>query len=154
MEGPHQDADKPKDARFYLSQVTLPEAWEQFKHAFAHTGCLVVFFIACWAITEFASSFIPWEISHTVSSIPNWIWYVALGIALWAMMGGDKITVPKFSVRSLIFISAYVGGIIFVMKYLPKWIGIPIFILLFLFVAFYEKLVEYGRTKYEIENDL
>lgn len=154
MRGRQEGADKPKDTRFYLSQVTLPEAWEQFKHAFGQTGCLVVFFIIYWFIAEFASSLIPWEISNTVSSIPNWVWYVALGIALWAMMGGDKITIPKFSVRSLIFISAYVGGIIILGKYLPNWIGVPIFILICLLVTFYEKLVEYGRTKYEIENDL
>lgn len=142
--------DAPKSAGFYLSQVTLPEAWTQLKTTFSTIASVVVVFAVIWVLSELGSGFIPQEISNTTSSIPSWVWYAVMGVALWAMMGGDKITftVPKFSIKRLLLVSICAGGF-FLLDFIPKWIGIPIFIVIWFITSFIYTLVEFGRRKYE-----
>jgi len=143
------EADTPKSASFYLSQVNLREAWNLLKGDFAQLGCLVFMVAVGWLLVEFFPKIIPEEVSRGIPNIPDWVWSFLVVIFLWSQWGGRKISIPSFSKKRLLLVSIWVGGVNLILKYLPRSIGIPLLVFALFLVAYVLDLVAFGKRKYE-----
>jgi hypothetical protein len=141
---------------YYISKVTLKEAWEEFKgYIFLSFGLLFLIGIF-WVINYFTEDTILSKsnsaINDFLKSIPIWIYLsLLIGCILWFSSGRTfKIPMIDFKLWVIIMIVVSLSFAVFV--YLPWWLAIPIYWFVGLPIYFLEKLAEIGKNKIENNN--
>jgi hypothetical protein len=136
-----------QSAWYYISKVTLSEAWSELKE---NLGTLLIWIVIFYVIGYF-TGFEPSGSSASSKKgdfVPSWITIPGVISALLWLSRGATIRIPNPNFKEWLIVSLILFGAFAALSFLSFWIWVPILFLSALAWQLYDRFVQIGREKF------
>ena len=149
---------KEQSAWYYVSRVTISEAWRELKANLLVSLFLALFIPLLWAIPYALVTLLGIKASSSESrldqfirSIPWWIIAPTLMSAIFWFMRGQKIQFPRLDFKLWLIIAIVQFAVFAGFAFLPWWIAVPAYYVISSPLLFLDRLIDIGRDKAQKE---
>lgn len=151
---------KEQSAWYYVSRVTLSEAWREIKATLLASILLGLFIGLVWLIPYAIikllgvnAAYSDTRLNQFIKSIPWWIIAPTVMSAIFWFMRGQKIQFPRLDFKLWLIIAITQFAAFAGFALLPWWIAVPAYYVISSPLLYLDRLIEIGRDKDQQENN-